>query len=66
MVITFRVDFKIGPNLGGPSVAMVPEGYSQKLSRQTEGCFSTTRTRGFMHVSSVSRGEHGRMIEGCV
>jgi hypothetical protein len=61
MLIFFRMEFKIGPILGGPSVVMVSKGYPQKLSQQTGGCFSITRTRQFMHVSSVSHGEHGRM-----
>jgi hypothetical protein len=69
MFIFFRMDLKIGPIVGGPSVVMVPKGCPQKVSQQTGGCFSITRTRQFMHVSSMSRGEHGRMkaaLEHCL
>jgi hypothetical protein len=42
------MDFRIGPILGGPSVVMVPKGCPQKLSQQTGGCFSITRSRQFI------------------
>jgi hypothetical protein len=44
--------------VGCPSVVMVLKGCFQKLSQQRRGCFSITRTRQFMHASSMSRGEH--------
>jgi hypothetical protein len=41
MLIFFRMDFIIGPILGGPSVVMVPKGYPQSFPNQLGGAFQS-------------------------